>query len=44
MSVICKVIWTFFGTFFGIGMKIDLFQSCGQAEFSKYAGIMNAAL
>ena len=27
--------------FFGIGMKTDLFQSCGTAEFSKFAGILN---
>ena len=26
----CAVVWTFFGMpFFGIGMKTDLFQSCG---------------
>ena len=26
----CAVVWTFFGiAFFGIGMKTDLFQSCG---------------
>ena len=25
----CAVVWTFFDTFFGIGMKTDLFQSCG---------------
>ena len=25
----CLVVWTFFGTAFGIGMKTDLFQSCG---------------
>ena len=26
----CVVVWAFFGTaFFGIGMKADLFQSCG---------------
>ena len=26
----CTVLWTFFGiAFFGTGMKIDLFQSCG---------------
>ena len=30
--------------FFGIGMKTDLFQSCGHAEFSKFAGILTAAL
>ena len=30
--------------FSGIGMKADLFQSCGTAEFSKFAGILSAAL
>jgi len=30
--------------FFGIGMKTDLFQSCGTAAFSKFAGILSAAL
>jgi len=30
--------------FFGIGMKTDLYQSCGHAEFSKFAGILSAAL
>ena len=32
--------------FFGIGMKTDLFQSCVKttAEFSKFAGILSAAL
>ena len=25
----CAVVWTFFGVAFGIGMKSDLFQSCG---------------
>ena len=25
----CVVVWTFFGIAFGIGMKTDLFQSCG---------------
>ena len=27
--------------FFGIGMKTELFQSCGHAEFSKFAGILS---
>ena len=31
----CAVVWTFFGT----GMKIDLFQSCGHCWVSKFAGI-----
>ena len=30
--------------FFGIGMKTDLFQSVGTAEFSKFAGILSVAL
>ena len=30
--------------FFGIGMKTDLFQSCDTTEFSKFAGILSAAL
>ena len=42
---IWAVVWTFFGiAFFGIGTKTDLFQSCGTAEFSKFAGILSAAL
>ena len=36
----CTVVWTFFG----IGMKTDLFQFCGHAEFSKFVGILSAAL
>ena len=31
-------------SFFGIEMKTDHFQSCGTAEFSKFAGILSAAL
>ena len=42
------IVWYFENSlqlsFFGIGMKTDLFQSCGNAEFSKYAGILSAAL
>ena len=30
--------------FFGIGMKTDLFQSVATAEFSKFTGILSAAL
>ena len=30
--------------FLGIEMKTDLFQSCGPAEFSKFADILSAAL
>ena len=30
--------------FFGIEMKADLFQTCGHSEFSKFAGILSAAL
>ena len=29
---------------FGIGIKTDLFQSVATAEFSKFAGILSAAL
>ena len=32
----CAVVWTFFGT----GMKIDLFQSCGHCWVSKFVGIL----
>ena len=31
-------------SFFGIGMKTDLLQSVAAAEFSKFAGILRAAL
>ena len=31
-------------SFFGIGMKTDLYQSCGIAEFSKFADILSVAL
>ena len=31
-------------SFFGTGMKIDLFQDCGHTEFSKFAGILSTAL
>ena len=30
--------------FFGIGMKTDLFQSCGHSQLSKFADILSAAL
>ena len=30
--------------FFGIGMKTDLFSPVATAEFSKFAGILSAAL
>ena len=30
--------------FFGIGMKLTFLQSCAPAEFSKFAGILSAAL
>ena len=36
--------WNECPEFFGIGMKIDLFQSCNHCEFSKFAGIFSAAL
>ena len=31
-------------TFFGIGMKTDLFQPCGHAVFSIFVDILSAAL
>ena len=31
-------------TFFGIGMKTDLFSLVATADFSKFAGILSAAL
>ena len=31
-------------SFFGIGLKTDLFQSVASAEFSKFIGILSAAL
>ena len=31
-------------SFFGIGMKTDLFQSVSTAEFSKFAGVLSVAL
>ena len=31
-------------SFLGIGIKTDLFQSVTTAEFSKFAGILSAAL
>ena len=41
----CAVVWAFFRIdFFGIGMKTNLFQSYGPAEFSKFAGILCATL
>ena len=37
----CAVAWTFFGiVFFGIGMKTDLFQSCGYCWVSKFARVL----
>ena len=36
----CVVIWAFFG----MGMKTDLFQSCGHCWFSQFAGILSVAL
>jgi len=39
------VVWAFFGiAFLWDWKKTDLFQSCGHAEFSKFAGILSAAL
>ena len=40
----CAVVWTFFGIAFGIGVKTDLFQSCGHCWVFKFAGILSAAL
>ena len=41
----CVVDWTFFGiALFGIGMKTDLSSPVATAEFSKFAGILTAAL
>ena len=45
MSVIVKVLEHSLAlTFFGIGMKTDLFSPGPTAEFSKFAGIASAAL
>ena len=39
------VVSTFFGiTLLEIGMKTDLFQSCGHCRISKFAGLLSAAL
>jgi len=39
------VVCAFFGiSFFGMGMKTDLLQSCATAEFSIFAGILSEAL
>ena len=41
----CVVVWTFFGiAFLWIGIKTDLFQPVATAEFSKFSGILGAAL
>ena len=41
----CPVVWAFFGiAFLRIGMKTDLFQSCGHCWVFKFAGILSAAL
>ena len=41
----CVVVWTFFDiALFGIGMKTDLSSPVATAEFSKFAGILTAAL
>ena len=34
----------FLSLFFGIGTKTDLYSPVATAEFSKYAGILSAAL
>ena len=41
----CVVVWAFFGiAFLAIGMKTDLSSPVATAEFSKFPGIMSAAL
>ena len=41
----CVVIWAFFVmTFFGIGMKTDIFQSCGHCWSSQILGLWPARL
>ena len=41
----CVVVWAFFGiAFFGIQMKTDFSSPVAIAEFSKFAGILSAAL
>ena len=39
------IIWTVFALpFFGTGMKTDIFQSCDQCEFSKFADMLSPTL
>ena len=41
----CAVVWAFFALpFFGIGMKLTFSSPVATAEFSKFAGILSAAL
>ena len=41
----CAVVWAFFGiAFFGSEMKTDFSSPVATAEFSKFAGILSAAL
>ena len=42
----CVVVWTFFGTAFFLGMewKLPISSPVATAEFSKFAGILSAAL
>ena len=41
----CALVWTLLALpFFGIGMKTDLFQSCGHCWVFQISGILNAAL
>ena len=41
----CAVVWAFFGTaFFGIGIKLAFSSLVATAEFSKFAGLLSAAL
>ena len=44
MSMIVWVVWAFFGTAFLWDWNAILFQSFATAEFSKFAGIVSAAL
>ena len=41
----CAVVWAFFGiAFFRIGMKLTFSSPAATAQFSKFAGILSAAL
>ena len=43
-AIVMKFDHSLASTFFGIGIKTDLFQSVTTAVFSKFAGILSAAL